>query len=245
MADLVLWRDGLPDKRLPPLCMRCGAPSGVVVEHCFLWARSDAAGLWGSFFNLARHDRENVKVPLCERHRNIFRNRTIRVALAIIAPLIFLAGLALFNRLEGAPPPGGQRPPAVARVEGMLVIGFGLSLVYVLFAMFTWREAAIRAVALDENYVVLTGVSEQFVQAIEGPADTAREEFPEGRRRRRRREGAALVVFGVVSFLLPIAGIPFRVLDELGELRPWVSGAFVAVGLHYLGRSSEGSSGSR
>ena len=244
MADLVLWRDALPDKRFPPLCMRCGAPSGVVVEHCFLWARGDAVGLWGSLFNLARQDRATVKVPLCERHRNIFRRRTFLVALAIIGPLAFLVGMILLARLAGPLPPGGRHPPAIDRVEGILTIGFGLSLVYVLFAMFSWRGLAIRAVEIDENYVALTGVSEAFVVAVEGPADTAREEFVEKRRRRRRGEGAALLAFGVVSFLLPIAGIKFRPLDALGELRPYASGACVLLGLFFLARSSEGPPGS-
>jgi hypothetical protein len=243
MADLVLWRDSLPDKRFPPLCMRCGAPSSLVVEHRFLWARGDAAGLWGSLFNLARQDRQTIKVPLCARHRNMFCLRTFLIVLAILAPLVFLAGLILFVQVVGPPPPGGRHPPAVERVEGILMNGFALSLVYVLITMLTWREMAIRAVTIDENYVALTGVSERFVAAIEEPADTAREEFVEGRNKQRRWKGAALFVLGVVSFLLPIAGIQVRVLDELGELRPYASGALILVGLYFLAHPPEKSAG--
>jgi hypothetical protein len=195
----------------------------------------------------------------------MFRNRTILVALAIIAPLIFVAGFALLNHLEGPAPKGGP-PPPTNRVGEMLVTGFALSLVYLAYTIINWRELAIRAVLIDENYVALTGVSETFVEAFEAPVNpapagfveepgrhrteersekTAREEFVEKRRKHRRGKGAVFLLLGVVSFLLPIAGIQFRALDNLGEMRPYFSGALVVVGLYLLTSPSEASPGSR
>ena len=69
-------------RRLPPVCMRCGADADVIVDE---WFRSGPPLPGGNWMQL--------RVPLCEAHRNhlLWRRKLFPIALALLAIAVFCA----------------------------------------------------------------------------------------------------------------------------------------------------------
>lgn len=55
-----------------------------------------------------------------------------------------------------------------------------------------------------------------------------------------RNAGIWLLVLGAGSFLLPLIGLQFRILDLLGEARPLIAGVMAAAGAVMLALSFRG-----
>jgi hypothetical protein len=158
MAELVLRYDELQDGRLPALCMRCGAPSDVVVRRSFPVVGPLAPSLLGILLPLVWQKRVEVPVPLCRHHTRIWRRRAALVLLAVFAPVVSMAGLFLAARTTG------QLRESLTAVLGPT---FAVSLIYDVVILLVWRSLAIRVTHVDRDGVALAGVAKSFVEAVE------------------------------------------------------------------------------
>jgi hypothetical protein len=161
MAKLVLWQRELNGEKFPPLCMRCGEPSCTIVRHRFFWAVPG----YGVPANVRQ---AIVAVPLCRRHRYMWLRRGVWLGLGLVGPATLFLGtmfLSFFPELRPGRPP--ERNSIESVLVGCLSISLLFSCVIALFALLNWRSMAIRAVEIDGQRIVLEGVAELFVHALQ------------------------------------------------------------------------------
>jgi hypothetical protein len=116
-----------------------------------------------------------------------------------------------------------------------------VSLVFTLILLLRWRSLAIRAVEMDNEHIVLDGVSERFVQAMRERRGLSRSRAMdvslspsaggEGQPTPGLRGwGFALLALGVGAMVLPLLGLQFRALAQLGDGARVLGGLLAVIG---------------
>jgi hypothetical protein len=189
MAEIKMGRFEIAEYELPDVCLKCGAPARERLFHTFTWTPGWVYAFFmlgpiGIFvirilINSVRQE-FTMGVPLCAEHRGHWFRRNLIVVLLVgsfVAALI--GGGVLAGELE--------EPLA-------FVITFFSALFSVILAVILVQRTAIRAREITHQSITLTGVSDEFVAAINedrrGERDRDEDEADDERRssRRSRRE---------------------------------------------------------
>ncbi len=195
MARVRLSRDEVDE--LPPVCLRCGAPTTLVRERTFTWHPSwidwlIIGGLilfWpllvvGIVLVAVMTKRMRVAVPLCEAHRGYWQRRAwfIWGGLAVVAPLAIGTVAFLFSVIQA-------EDPDRQAVAGWTCAGAGLIGLVWLIAVAFLQRSVIAPAEITDDEITLSQVSPAFKEALErrrGEEDAAEEE----RRRAHFRKGS-------------------------------------------------------
>jgi hypothetical protein len=174
------------DGYLPAVCMCCGQPATSTVTRKMNWHAS-----WVYFLILVHiivyaivaaiiTRRVTVQVPLCDEHKGHWFKRNLWMW-----GTFFLFGLAGVGALVFA---GNLDRQLSDQVMPFACI-FGVALlVGWLVIVIVCQNTAIRPKEITDTEVLLTGVAEQFVEAVT-EADRERKERRAARRRERERPG--------------------------------------------------------
>jgi hypothetical protein len=153
------------DGQLPMVCMRCGEPATLVKTKKMAWFPRWVFLLFLVHLlvlvvvALILTKRARLQAPLCEQHRWHWLVRQVFVGLSLLGLAVYVAGLVAFF-MNAAPPQADQLAPFV-------ILG-GMSLFAVwLIAIIVLQSTAIRAAEITKTHILLAGVSEAFVQAVE------------------------------------------------------------------------------
>jgi hypothetical protein len=176
MATIRLRKYELRKYGLPPVCLRCGAPTGEPRHRTFSWSPPWVAiliicGLLPYLIvALILTKKMRMPVPLCRKHRWHWTGRHLIILGSLLAliPLVILA--VVFTN------PAEQGAVAVIGFAGGLLLWIILTVILLL--------TIIRPTEITDESITLAGLSEKFVDAVE----EEREERAERRRRRERDE---------------------------------------------------------
>ncbi len=153
------------DGKLPMVCMRCGEPAIVVKTKKVSWFPR-----WVFWLILAHliifgivalimTRRAKLQAPLCEQHQGHWLFRQIFLGLSLVGIVIYAISLIVF--FVNAPPQAADQFGLFVYVGSMvLVIGWLIAIAIV-------QSTAIRAAEITKTHILLAGVSEAFVQAVE------------------------------------------------------------------------------
>ncbi len=191
MADIKMGRFEISEYELPDVCLKCGAQARQRLYHTFTWT----PGWVYAFFvlgpigiiviriliNSVRQE-FTMGVPLCAEHRGHWFWRNLIVGLMVVAFVAALIGGGILAGELDEPPPF-----FVTFLSALLSLILGVILV---------QRTAIRAREITQQSITLTGVSDEFVAAINGDRRGERESDEEeeedersgSRRSRRDRE---------------------------------------------------------
>ena len=199
MAIILLYRDEIAEGRLPPICMRCGAPAVLTRNHSFSchpkWVDFFLLGILAAWLcsaaflfifvwvivALATTVRMRVSVPFCHKHRNHWRWRLgyVYTGTAFFA-LIGLTTLAyvIFQ--------GQKQDVEVKDLIGFLcVLPAGVGLGWLMSALLV-QYGTIKAIEITDSRITLSRVSPAFRAALEA---TDAQEDEQHHRERRKRAG--------------------------------------------------------
>jgi hypothetical protein len=181
MADIRLGRYEIEHYDPPPVCARCGAPSVVCKDHRFQWAPpwiyillvfgvipyAIAAGV--------TMRRMVVPIPLCERHKWHWGGRTAVVLLGLVGVfLVMFGGIALGNEVNFDP--------------AFVFIPVGLLFLVWIVGAVILAVTTIRPREITDKSITLSGVSQEFIDAL-NEARRGQDDEDDGDRPRRRRRG--------------------------------------------------------
>jgi hypothetical protein len=157
------------DGRLPPVCMCCGAPATVFkTKKMYFWPRWTLFLIilhpflfWLAAFIFSKKAR--VRAPFCDRHQRHWLDRRLLswgsgASLGLVG-----CGAFAFLAMHESHVPG----PEVACFGGLCLLVVWLIVVVIV------RSTEIQPVVITKSEVVLKGVAEEFVEAIQ-EADRAR-----------------------------------------------------------------------
>jgi hypothetical protein len=153
------------DGHLPMVCMRCGEPATVIkvkklsvfprwifwliVVHLFLFV----------IVALIMTRRARLQAPLCDSHQGHW---TIRQALQLVSLIgLVIFGICLVIFFMTVQPQQAGDLIAVAFIGGFVLLTAWLILVAIV------QSSAIRAVEITKTHMLLAGVSDGFVLAVE------------------------------------------------------------------------------
>jgi hypothetical protein len=173
------------DGHLPMVCMRCGEPATTTKSKNMSWCPPwvivliVASLLPYLIVALILTKRATVRAPFCEQHRWHWLWRL----LVILASLFFVlfAGIATIIVMASTRPQGGAGGADALRGFAC-VASLALFLAWLILALIL-QNTAIRPREITDTEILLTGVSEAFVEAVE-EADRERRHL---RRERPRR----------------------------------------------------------
>jgi hypothetical protein len=149
---------------LPPVCAYCGQSAIVSVIHRFSWnSREILIPLIGFYTETLYAD---AAIPLCDRHKNHWRNRSWAGLGGFVCLIVLIIG-GLFL-LSLIPPDEKELRRWVFLC--MLVIGV-VGLFVGLIAAVIAHSTRMRAKEISEQSITIVGVSDAFVQAVNGLAD--------------------------------------------------------------------------
>jgi hypothetical protein len=168
MATLRLGRYEVAQYDLPPFCAKCGRKAAVSPDKTFAWSPGWLAflillGLPGLILYIivavVLTKRMTVPLPLCERHRNYWRNRAILVYGGLVAMLVlgvlgFIAAALLHEEGSGD--------------SAFLIAGVGTGGLFVVW-VFTAAivvSGGIRSAEITERSITLSGLSRDFVDEV-------------------------------------------------------------------------------
>jgi hypothetical protein len=178
MAIIRIYHDEAERESFPSKCMRCGANSERLVPHTFTWMPSWVhvfifAGLL-PWLIVATMTRKTLRVaaPMCARHINHWRNRTLYIWVGLFC----WVGLGILLALVAKDLPEDMVNPAVA----LCVFG---SLIWLIVGVLL-ANGAIRAAAIGDFGVDLANVNREFAEAWRMHCE---ESDSQSRRRRQRR----------------------------------------------------------
>jgi magnesium-transporting ATPase (P-type) len=164
----------------PNVCMKCGAPSRVVVRKTFSWyppwiAITILVALLVYIILVAvLTKRMTVPVPLCDKHKGHWTKRMLITLLGLLVILAFV-GIAI----------------AASTSEGDLADMAGLFWGLVVVALLAWlilivvlQQTAIRPTEITDRSITLTGVGRGYIEALrEERGDSYDDDRPRSRRR--------------------------------------------------------------
>jgi hypothetical protein len=174
MAKIRLRRWEVEEYELPPVCARCGERAVVQPDKTFSWHPSWVLVLLfvGGLpiyviVALILTKRMTVPLPFCQRHRNYWRNRAIFVyggllGMFLLTAVGITASLALDPKGQGA-------------MLGTVCIGAFLIFLVWLVAAAIMQTNGIRANEITDRFIVLVGLSRDFVDAVYDDRDAAEE----------------------------------------------------------------------
>jgi len=172
MPSIRLYRDEVGEGRLPPVCLRCGAPATCSKRKTFSWHPQwiDILIILGllvfaPFFPvgvicaLVMTLRMPVWVPLCDAHRNYWRWRAVYIVGGAI--LFFLLGFGCLVFVFARP--SGQ----ISDLIGLLcTLPAGIGLIW-LFSAAIIQNGMIRPTQITSESVTLGRVCREFIAALE------------------------------------------------------------------------------
>ncbi len=178
MAEIRLGRYEIEHYDPPPVCIRCGAPSVVCKDHRFNWYPLWAFLVLGVIGAAMFTKRMTVPVPLCDRHKWHWGGRTAIVLLGLLAFIgLFIGGAVLANEDD-------DLAPYIFFPIGLLFLAWIVSAVVL-------AATTIRPREITDKSITLTGVSPDFIDALNEARRGERgedEENDDRPRRRRRRD---------------------------------------------------------
>ena len=200
MAIILLYRDEIAEGRLPPVCMRCGAPAVLAKDHTFTchprWVDFFLLGILAAWIcgiaafvfilvwvivALATTVRLRVAVPLCQKHKNHWTWRLGYVyagtgCFAIVG-LTALAYVIIQGQKDNV---------EVKDLIGFLcVLPAAIGLAWQMSALVV-QYGTIKAIEIKDSRITLSRVSPGFRAAMEA-ADAQEDEVHH--RERRMRSG--------------------------------------------------------
>jgi hypothetical protein len=145
--------------------MRCGEPATIVKTKKMAWFHRWVYLLILVHFlvlvivALILTKRARLQAPLCEQHRWHWLVRQVFVGLSFLGLVVYIAGVIAFF-VNAAPPQADQLAP-------FIILGSVVLFVVWLIAIIIFQSTAIRAAEITKTHILLAGVSETFVQAVE------------------------------------------------------------------------------
>jgi hypothetical protein len=193
MATIRLGRYEVEEYPMPPVCAKCGARAVVAPDKRFAWSPPWLAvlillGALGLLLYiilaLSLTRRMTVPLPLCERHRDYWRNRRLFIwgGLAVVV-LFGIAAIALGIVLD-------DRGITDSAILVTILSTVGLFVAWLISAAVV-QNVSIRCNEITDRAITVTGLSDEFVDAVrEARRGEEREEDEEDDRPRRRRRRA-------------------------------------------------------
>ncbi|HJZ59452.1 MAG TPA: hypothetical protein VKE74_31195 [Gemmataceae bacterium] len=156
MATIRIYDDETDGELFPRMCLRCGADADHDVSQTFAWMPPWVhililAGLapWLIVCLILRKSMR-VRVPMCERHRNHWRNRKLLIWLGLLFwVLVGVAGVVLLDRMD--------------RDSANMVLAVGLfgGLFWLVLALILVNQS-IRAGEITDRWIELVHVHRDF-----------------------------------------------------------------------------------
>jgi hypothetical protein len=175
MATVRLGRYELEEYDLPRVCMRCGARASHYKSKKFQWHPPWAFFVLGALGAMLFSKTVTMPVPLCEKHKWHWGWRTAFVLVGLVAFVLLAFGAAA---LAGE---NEELAPFVFLPLGVLFLGW-------LIAAAVLSSRTIRPTEITDKSVTLTGVSEEFVAALNESRRGEEDDEDDRPRRRRARE---------------------------------------------------------
>jgi hypothetical protein len=162
------------DGGLPMVCMRCGEPATVLKSKNMSWYPRwivvlillGAPGLIIMLIlALVMRKRARLQAPFCEQHQGHWIIRTVTLLVTtVLAIAIGVGAFVAFITLTDRP----GRPPQAAEFVAPLLCG-GSIVVFIawLVVIAVVQNTAIRPDEITRTSILLNGVSEEFVNAVE------------------------------------------------------------------------------
>jgi hypothetical protein len=150
--------------------MRCGLPATTIVPKTFNWypiwililiIPASLVGGSGQIGEaLAKPYRVSLFAPMCEAHQKHWSERTRVIYGSLLLWIVFIVGGFVF--LAATARQGKENPFASFLCPAMFV-----SLLAWVILTLTVENTTIRMIEHKEDHITLTGVAEEFVQAVE------------------------------------------------------------------------------
>ena len=151
MAEVRLGRQQAETGDLPEVCMRCGQSTETWTPRQF------------SATSAMQSRRMLVLVPICERHRNLWRNR-VRYNWTIISGLILIVAALIF---------------VPANLQLPLWISLGVGALFWLIFNIVYDQLLIRASEITDHTITLKRVSNKFIETFDEKKAADRQRRPE------------------------------------------------------------------
>jgi hypothetical protein len=192
VATLTIMDYEAREDLLPSVCLKCGDPATDRIEKRFSWYPRWVIVL--ILFNIlvmaivamVLTKRMTVKAPLCQKHRSIWRKVT---AISLGTFLAIVAACVLMTIV-------GQRIEDIRGWRGWSVVvifmGWILGLVVWLIVVAAVTRMSVYATSITDDRITLAGVSERFVEALDGEREEAARADRLERDQRRRRSNEDL-----------------------------------------------------
>lgn len=187
MPSVKLTDDECSHDLLPKICMFCGQPATTRKQRNFawhpqwVWVLILAGLLIALIVALVLTKRMTVRVPVCDEHEGFWRRKGMALGFSFLGLCLVAMGVLVFMVNQG---PGNDD------VTGWACLGsVGLFLAWLVFAAI-YGSRGIRPTEITDRYVRLTGVADEFVEALEDDRERDREEEAERRRVRRLKREA-------------------------------------------------------
>jgi hypothetical protein len=174
-------------RRLPPVCMRCGAPTDRYLNRTFSWYPSwvwifVVLGLLAPLLiAMCIAKRMKVDSPMCDAHRNHWRWRSRFVWFGLLA--ILIAGLAAFIVYIDLAP---QNPPNAVTIWSILRYTWITIAIAWLIGAAVFTLTAVRPFSITDDEITLGNLAPDFVKALE--VDRQRYEVERRERKQERQE---------------------------------------------------------
>jgi sugar lactone lactonase YvrE len=183
MARLRLHRSEVEHDLLPAVCMCCGEPAAVRKTKGFAWDQPGVVSallivglcIWpllllGLLIAMATTHRLQVRVPLCQAHRNYWQSRA-RFTYGGLAAFLGLGVLLVLAWSVGpkVSPPAWRG--ALADMLPLLALGTLLAGLVWLVTAAILQQQSIRATEITAHGITLIHVSPRFVQALRAQTD--------------------------------------------------------------------------
>ncbi len=187
MPSVSLGRYEIEEYDPPEVCMKCGAPSSVVVRKTFSWYPPwvGTLALVGFLFftplfviflivGLVMTKRMPMRIPLCDKHKGHWTMRTLVSLLGFLGVLCFV-GLAIFASVSD-----GDLSDLAGAFWILVVVLFLAWLITVAIL----QSTAIRPTEITDRSITLRGVSQGYIEALrEDRGDSYDDDRPRSRRR--------------------------------------------------------------
>ena len=167
MADLKLSKEQIATCGQTPVCMRCGQPSSCIVRRKFTWRPSVGAGggggdgllvllsllvlILGLAISISGTRRQEISIPLCERHRHHWRRY------AWLMAFFSLAWIVLISLFVGFLCAGGT-----GVLLGSLLAGATVALVIFMIGAAMVVRPPIAVTEITDHAITLAGVADSF-----------------------------------------------------------------------------------
>jgi hypothetical protein len=159
------------DGKLPLVCMVCGARASLTVTKQFNWnplqggtgiAVGPMASPLGQAVAMATTRWKKVQTPLCSRHKHYWFAEWWALGLGC-GPALFLVLIVVVAALVLAALKRDNLIPWV--VFPLVAVIFGL-IIFTMIRLLVMRLRSIHALAMTDDDITLTNVSDEFVEAV-------------------------------------------------------------------------------